>query len=227
MSPVASTCSGGRGEYRESLISADARSRASCRFATAASSAANSAASRHAPSRLAMPGKGVALTRTFFKLSHERMWPSSCWTATRSSLSLRTDVARSETITVGLQIPTRIKGGQPCEELVSETERLSPALRIIFIHRSMARDVLVCAFTMRNNPAPRIIKEHTARTNVAMSSSREGLSSSQNDGKAKKTATVRDNTYGKIRRPKSKWGGAERALESNLETATTSNDRGQ
>jgi|HubBroStandDraft_4_1064222.scaffolds.fasta_scaffold00321_3 hypothetical protein len=203
-SPVASAGSAQSGQDLESLIKAAAKANASRRFVTAESSAASSAASRQACSRLLIPGNGVALIKAFFRLSHERMCASSWRTASSSSSSLSTLTAISETITLGLRIPTRIRGGAPSEALIVGTILPAGLLFADDRHRVTARFVLASAQSIRNKPAPRISREHNPRTKVPVSSSRDLRSSSQNDGKVKNTLTPTEKAKGTIRSPNSK-----------------------
>ncbi|MGB6630391.1 MAG: hypothetical protein WBE52_04060, partial [Terriglobales bacterium] len=80
-------------------------------------------------------------------------------------------------------------------------------------------------------PALRITNEHTARINVAASSSSDALSSNQNDGNVKNKVTMAENANGKIRSPNRKL--AEFALDSWFirlmlgHAITISKDKGQ
>jgi hypothetical protein len=74
-------------------------------------------------------------------------------------------------------------------------------------------------------------REHRARINVAVSSSGDALSSSQNDGNVRNKVTTAEKTNGKIRRPNKKL--ADFGLDScsmcvvQRHVSTTSKDKGQ
>ena len=167
-----------------------------------------------------IPGNGVALMKTFFRLSHERICPSSWRTATSSSSSLSTVTAISETITLGLRIPTRIKGGAPSEALVVGAILPASPLFADDCHRVTARFVLAWAHSVRNKPVPRISREHNPRTKVPVSSSSDLRSSSQNDGKVKNTVTATEKAKGKIRSPNSKLAELDEGFQHTRRTPT-------
>ncbi len=148
------------------------------------------------------------------------MCPSSWRTATSSSSSLSTVIATSETITLGFRIPTRIKGGAPSEALVVGAILPASPLFDDVRHRVTARFVLASAHSIRNKPAPRISREQKPRTKVAVSSSRDLCSSSQNDGKVKNTVTATEKAKGKIRSPNSKLAERDEGFQQKRWTPT-------
>src|SRR5215469_396693 len=108
---VANTAEACTGARRESLMRAEARSRASVRLLTAASSADISAASDQADSRAYIPGKIVRRNRSFLKLSRLATWANSCRRAVSNSRPLSTATADSETRTLEVQTPATVRLG--------------------------------------------------------------------------------------------------------------------
>src|SRR5579864_3067855 len=126
------------------------------------------------------------------------MCPNSWRTASSSSSSLSTVTAISETITSGLRIPTRIKGGAPSEALVVGAILLATQLADDR-HRVTARFVLVWAHSIRNKPVPRNHKGKQPRKKVPRSPVKEFPLSKQKEGKVKNTVTHTEKAKGKIR----------------------------
>src|SRR5262249_23084806 len=111
------------------------------------------------------------------------------------------DFAVSETITLGLQTPTKTNGGAT----EAQTAGVLPSTTLgVRIQSATARLVFTCAFHTRNTPAPRIATAQKARRNVSPSSSSEGRSIIQNEGSVKNTVTMTEIARGKTRIPNRK-----------------------